>query len=224
MRLEVTEKEKGEVTLPRAVRLARKYKLSENEMMLFNYVLVDQVGLYLENVQKRTFGSFGGMGGDLASTCNTLDLSLLEMLGFLSSERQHMQHGLFPDINQTYILSNAIRFDSEIMKALVGGKLSSSDFLKVENTPLGDILAEEPGSEHYTKGLLEPMGTCVLKRYYAHKHMQLLPHTMHLLLHTRTHKSCIHSCTHICTHADTRTHMHTQTCTHTHIHTCTHTE
>ena len=193
MRLEVTEKEKGEVALPRAVRLARKYKLSENETMLFNYVLVDQVGLYLENVQKGRFGAFGGMGADLASTCNTLDLSLLEMLDFLSSERQHMQHGLFPDINQTYILSNGIRFDSEIMKALVGGKLSSSDFLKVENTPLGDILAEEPGSEHYTKGLLEPMGTFVPREYYAHKHSQLLPHAMQLLSHTHVHAKVVYT-------------------------------
>ena len=159
MRLEATEKEKGEVALPRAVRLARRYKLSENESLLFNYVLVDQVGLYLELTARRGgFGGFGGGMGDLTSTCGTLDLPLLEMLDFLSSEREHMQHGLFPDINQTYMLSNAIRFDGEILKGLVGGKLSSSEFLKVESTPLGDILAEEPGSEHFNKDLMEPPG------------------------------------------------------------------
>lgn len=85
-------------------------------------------------------------------------MSLLTILEFLNPDRQHMQNGLLPDINQTYILTNAIRYDGEVMRALLGGKLSSSDFLKLEHTPLADIVAEEPGNEHYRKGLTEPSG------------------------------------------------------------------
>ena len=85
-------------------------------------------------------------------------MSLLTILEFLNPDRQHMQNGLLPDINQTYILTNSIRYDGEVMRALLGGKLSSSDFLKLEHTPLADIVAEEPGNEHYRKGLMEPSG------------------------------------------------------------------
>ena len=96
--------------------------------------------------------------GDLLSVCYQLEVSLLTILEFLDLDRQHMQNGLLPDINQTYILTNSIRYDGEVMRALLGGKLSTSDFLKLEHTPLADIVAEEPGNEHYRKGLMEPSG------------------------------------------------------------------
>ena len=169
MRLEVTEKEKGEVALPRAVRLARKYKLSENEAKLFYYVLVDLAGLYLD-LKPQQHLLYGGRALELTATCKVLDLSLLEVMEFFTSERKHMEDGIFPDINQTYILTSSIRLESEVGKALLGGKLSSSEYLKVDNTPLGDILAEEPGSEHYTKGLLEPAGECVHTHTHTHTH------------------------------------------------------
>ena len=165
MRLEVTEKEKGEMALPRAVRLVRKYKLSENETMCFYYVLAEMYGLQHEipKDRKKFFPDYGMQNalGDLSWVCSIINMPVHEMLDFLSSERQHMQHGLFPDINLNYGLSNALRLDGETMKVLSGGKLSSSEYLKVENTPLGEILSEEPGSEHYTKALLEPTGECL---------------------------------------------------------------
>ena len=165
MRLEVTEKEKGEMALPRVVRLARKYKFSTNETMSFYYVLVDMYGLCHETSKERrmlrTHYGLQNMSEDLSWVCSVINMPVHEMLDFLSSERQHMQHGLFPDINLHYGVQNALRLDGETMKVLSGGRLSSSEYLKVENTPLGEILSEEPGSEHYTKALLEPTGECL---------------------------------------------------------------
>jgi SpoVK/Ycf46/Vps4 family AAA+-type ATPase len=157
-RLEVTEKEKGEVALPRAVRLARRYKFSENETMLLYYVVADHYGVYAE-FQKHdiSFDRFY-RGADIVTISKVMKLPLHELLSFLSPEREHMQHSIFPDLNQVYLLTSGLHLDAEVVKALFGSKLTTSEFLKVENTPLGDVLAEEAGNEYGTKGLLEPSG------------------------------------------------------------------
>ena len=94
-------------------------------------------------------GRFGGYGADVLTTCQFLSIPLQEMLEFLDRERKHMQQGFFPEVQDSYILTCSITYDSDFCKALMGSQLKATEFLKIEQTLLADVIAEEPGNQHY---------------------------------------------------------------------------
>ena len=63
-----------------------------------------------------------------------------------------MQQGLFPDVQQTYLLQSIISFDEITMRALLGARLNAAEFLKLEQTCLADVIVEEDGNEHLRIG------------------------------------------------------------------------
>ena len=65
-RLEVTEATKGEVSLPRVVRLARRYKFSDCETSVLYFTVVDQAGLFYDGSGRI---GFGGLGGGTGGVC-----------------------------------------------------------------------------------------------------------------------------------------------------------
>ena len=140
-RLKATEKQYGSVGMPRVIRLSRKFKFTENETKIAVYSLVAQSGYDREG--RYSYGS------DVLSTCHILDIPLQEILDFLDKDRLHMTQGFFPEIQDSYILSCSITYDSDFCKALMGSQLKSNEFLKLEQTYLADVIAEEPGNEHY---------------------------------------------------------------------------
>ena len=140
-RLDATEKELGELYLPRIIRLCRKFKFSEVDSKIAIYALVIQSGYDHE-------GRFG-YGIDCLTCCQNLDIPLRDILEFLDKDRLHMEQGFFPDVQDSYILSCAITYDTDFCKALMGSQLKSQEFLKIEQTKLADVIAEEPGNEHY---------------------------------------------------------------------------
>ena len=89
------------------------------------------------------------MYADVLGTCGVLKIPLNTMLEFLDKDRLHMQQGLFPEIEDSYILNSNLGYDADFCKALMGSKLKSNEFLKLEQTLLADVIAEEPGNEHY---------------------------------------------------------------------------
>ena len=141
-RLKATVQEHGELCLPRITRLCKKLKLTENESIIATYSLVTQSGYDRD-------GRFGGYGADVLSTCQFLNIPLQEMLVFLDRERKHMQQGFFPEVQDSYILSCNVTYDSDFCKALMGTQLKATEFLKIEQTILADVIAEEPGNQHY---------------------------------------------------------------------------
>lgn len=141
LRLKVTEEKHGEVRLPRVVRLCRKFNFSETETELFMFVLARQAGIERE---ENTFG----VGIDPISLSTFLDVSLRDILEFLDQDRLHMQQGLFPDLQHTYILSQQLYVDTDVCKALLGADMKQSDFLKIEQTYLADVIAAEPENQH----------------------------------------------------------------------------
>lgn len=141
-RLRVTEEEKGELALPRIIRLCRKFKFTDNESRIAIFSLVAQSGYDREN-------RFGYGGADVISTCQFLEIPLQDMLDFLDPDRSHMQQGFFPEVQPSYIFSCTVNYDPDYCKALMGSQLRSSEFLKLEQTLLADVIAEEPGNEHY---------------------------------------------------------------------------
>ena len=140
-RLKATEEQYTFVGMPRVVRLCRKFKFTENETKIAIYSLVAQSGYDREG--RYSYGS------DVLTTCHILDIPLQEILDFLDKDRLHMTQGFFPEIQDSYILSCSITYDSDFCKALMGSQLKSNEFLKLEQTYLADVIAEEPGNEHY---------------------------------------------------------------------------
>ncbi|XP_019854420.1 PREDICTED: uncharacterized protein LOC105313451 [Amphimedon queenslandica] len=147
-RLAATEKTNGEVGLPRVIRLSRRLKLNEKETSILTYVLVAQASKGDHHVLRGPFGaSMAHFNTSVLNLCRNCDMMLSEMLAFLDSERPHMQQGLFPDVQQSYILQCNLGLDEVSLRALIGAPLKSSDMLKLEQTCLSEVILEEEGNE-----------------------------------------------------------------------------
>lgn len=157
-KLKVTEERNGTDGLPRIIRLARRLELSNKETQALVYILCCQVGE--SDRFSRSFMKGGGLGlggnSNTVDVCRVCEMRITEIVEFLSQDRVHMQQGLFPDVQQNYMLHSAISFDEVTVKALIGAHLLSSEFLKLEQTILADVVAEESGNEHLREG--EPAG------------------------------------------------------------------
>ena len=142
MRLKLTEEKNGEIRLPRAIRLCRKHKFSARETEITLFTLTMQSGIERED-------RYGGFGIDPISLCSFLDIPLQEVLDFLDQDRLHMLQGFFPDVQHSYILSSTLSYDTDVCKVLMGADLKQNDFLKIEQTYLADIVAQEPEYQHF---------------------------------------------------------------------------
>ena len=89
---------------------------------------------------------------DTLSVCKNCDVRISEMVEFLSNDRLHMQQAMFPDVQQSYILHSQLTFDEVSLKVLVGVPLKQNEFLKIDQTCLGDVISEEVGNEHLQPG------------------------------------------------------------------------
>ena len=83
-------------------------------------------------------------------------MKLCELVEFLNQDRthikqgliQHKRHGMYSDIQQMYLLDSILAFDEISLRALLGSNLKASEFLKLEQTCLADVIAEEGGNKH----------------------------------------------------------------------------
>ena len=153
MKLRATEEARGEDGLPRIIRLNRRLKLSEKEGLAMVYILSCQIG-DMDRTRGLFRGAFGGTGSGTLDVCRMCDMKISEIVDFLGQDRIHMQQGMFPDVQQSYLLHSALSFDEVSIKALVGAPLTSSEFLKLETTHLADVIAEERGNEHFREGAM----------------------------------------------------------------------
>ena len=130
-RLKSKEEKKELEGLPCIIRLSRKVKLSEKETLIMIYTLCCQVG---EGGMAR-FGRFAGggvlYGNDTLSMCKACDAKIREIVEFLNQDREHMKQGIFPDVQQSYMLHSMLGFDEVSCKALVGAPLKANEFLKI---------------------------------------------------------------------------------------------
>ena len=142
----MTKEKYGEARLPRVVRLCRKYNLTDNEMMIVLYVVTFQHSEEQES-NKNLFSTYHGV--NMVHMCIILDIPFLELLNFLNQDRLHMQQGLFPNVQQSYILSVSLELDYDMYLALMGADLKQKDFLKIDQTCLADVIFEEPEYQHF---------------------------------------------------------------------------
>ena len=80
--------------------------------------------------------------------CKNCDVCISEMVEFLSSNRLHIQQAMFPDVHQNLILHSNLTLDTVLCKVLVGVPLKQNEFLKIDQTCLGDVISEEAGNSH----------------------------------------------------------------------------
>ena len=58
------------------------------------------------------FATLGVLYGcDTLAVCRAYECKISEMVEFLNSDREHMQQGIFPDVQQSSLLHSALNFD-----------------------------------------------------------------------------------------------------------------
>ena len=74
------------------------------------------------------------------------NMSSREVLNFLSPNRKHMKDGLFEASDDALCFEfsgTTFKMSKETLSAIMGCKLTSEQFLAVDNTTLGELLIEE---------------------------------------------------------------------------------
>lgn len=128
---------------PRIVRLARKLELSEKEEMAVLFIVVSSAGVlfpahYTRCNEVRVMGLF-------------CDMDSVELVHFCAEDRLHAKQSLVHvDTEYRNCLSecNTV-MPLEVTAALVGHKISSDSFLKIDKTALAEVLMEEPEFKMY---------------------------------------------------------------------------
>ena len=66
----------------------------------------------MKQCRMRRFATLGVLYGcDTLAVCRACECKISEMVEFLNSDREHMQQGIFPDVQQSYLLHSALNFD-----------------------------------------------------------------------------------------------------------------
>lgn len=94
------------------------------------------------NVSSVTFGNTP------FDVCHACDSALREIIDFLAPDRTHMKQSLFDSSRHSHILQCRLQFDEISFRALVGADLKASEFLKIDQTCLADVILGEEGNEH----------------------------------------------------------------------------
>ena len=126
---------------PRLERLATKLKLTEKEKTCLQYIILHNIGIKFPANQR----SFDGRGM-LRNMAIIGDMSSREVLNFLSPNRKHMKDGLFEASDDALCFEfsgTTFKMSKETLSAIMGCKLTSEQFLAVDNTTLGELLIEE---------------------------------------------------------------------------------
>ena len=145
LRVKATEQKHGEVRLPRVMRLCHKYDLTDKETAIMLYLLTYKYDDEQDS-NKSPFSSYHTI--EAVHVCSVLDISFLEIFNFVNQDRLHIQQGLFPNIQQNYILNMMLELDHDMYFVLQGASLKQKDFLKIDQTFLADVIFEEPEYHH----------------------------------------------------------------------------
>ena len=121
---------------PRLIRLGERYGWTERELATFEFMIVQSVMINNKFPED-----------EIHQAMAASRMSIDEMLRFIDSSRDHIQDELFEVDKGLY--SNVFKADfklqDEVVKAVVGARLSTEDLLKLDGTALLEVLAEEPG-------------------------------------------------------------------------------
>eukprot|EP00800_Vazella_pourtalesii_P010699 TRINITY_DN2610_c0_g4_i1.p1 TRINITY_DN2610_c0_g4~~TRINITY_DN2610_c0_g4_i1.p1 ORF type:complete len:970 (-),score=246.43 TRINITY_DN2610_c0_g4_i1:85-2994(-) len=84
-----------------------------------------------------------------SALCKACDMTTTEFLHFLDQDRPIMQQGIFPEVQANYTLNCSLNIEEVILKGLIGAHLRTSEFMKLEQTSLAEVIAAEEGNEQY---------------------------------------------------------------------------
>eukprot|EP01084_Bolivina_argentea_P281445 481540_1 len=126
---------------PRLERLSNKLNLTNKEKIALQYIVLYNIGIKFPYYNASRNGR--GMIRNMALISN---MSSREILNFLSPKRQHIKDGLFETSEDGLYLTfrrETFKMSKETLSALMGCDLTSEQFLKVDNTTLGQLLINE---------------------------------------------------------------------------------
>ncbi|KAJ5071028.1 atpase [Anaeramoeba ignava] len=121
---------------PRVVRWSQKVGLSEKEALGFTYLVLNQTGNHvrgLEDFQINipvNFVTYTGMNSH-------------ELMGFFRETRKHIKESIFEYFDPHYFLQNTLYIAEEVLVALLNGKMSEEQILKIDKTTLQEVIDEE---------------------------------------------------------------------------------
>ena len=136
-----SDEPKQKYYLPRLERLAQRLKLTEKEKTAFQYIILHNIGIKFPSNQRSYDGR--GMLRNMAIIGN---MSSREVLNFLSPNRKHMKDGLFEASDDALCFEfsgTTFKMSKDTLSAIMGCKLTSEQFLAVDNTTLGQLLIDE---------------------------------------------------------------------------------
>jgi len=139
-RLEITKTTKG-AYVPRLVRLAERFNLNEKELTCLSFIVMHNCGINFPPPNKAY-----SKRGLLRNMALLADMTPKDVLDFLSPERPHMKDKIFTveDDCLTYdFASQNFIMTKEVLTAIMGGKLSATQYLSLDKTALADILVED---------------------------------------------------------------------------------
>ena len=115
--------------------------MTEKEKTALQYIILHNIGIKFPTNQRAFDGR--GMLRNMAIIGN---MSSREVLNFLSPNRKHMKDGLFEASDDALCFEfsgTTFKMSKETLSAIMGCKLTSEQFLAVDNTTLGELLIEE---------------------------------------------------------------------------------
>jgi len=141
---------------PRLERLSRKFQLTEKEKTALQYIIMANIGITFPTNQR----SYEGRGM-LRNMAILSGMSSREVLNFLAPNRKHMKDCLFEasdDALSFEFSGTTFKMSKETLSAIMGCKLTSEQFLAVDNTTLGELLVEEGVSPSNLPSASSPKG------------------------------------------------------------------
>jgi len=125
---------------PRLIRLGKRLNLTNKEFIAFAFALVSQSGsLLAESLSSQMIVL------TLSSMSRVCKMNTKEMFDFISQDRLYIQQGLIT-VDTSYrdsLSSSTLKMPKECLHVLVGSKITSEEFLKIDKTVLSEILLEE---------------------------------------------------------------------------------
>eukprot|EP00163_Fabomonas_tropica_P031490 TRINITY_DN750_c0_g1_i10.p1 TRINITY_DN750_c0_g1~~TRINITY_DN750_c0_g1_i10.p1 ORF type:complete len:404 (+),score=75.02 TRINITY_DN750_c0_g1_i10:137-1213(+) len=142
------EKVPGAGSIPRLLRLCRVYKMTRKECEAFGYLLLCHLGRgFPANVDGYRDLKEGSDATALSTVASFTDMTTEEMLNFVSPSRPYRREGILEVYQRKEHMAShmIIKVSNEVMRALIGGELSESEFLKIDATELARLLRTEEG-------------------------------------------------------------------------------
>lgn len=148
------QERQGRPLLPRLVRLAIKFGLSEKEKLALNFIVVQAIGQEFtrsgnvkltmsDRIIANRFGGGRRSNYSFESLLRYSDMTINEAIAFLKSTRPYLTQGLFVVDKTSPMQNDYIDIPHETIAVMTGSELTAAELLKIDKTKLAEVVEEE---------------------------------------------------------------------------------